>query len=251
MQFSTRSALVALLMAADAMACGKGYHRKHHKHTTLSTSTLVATTVPSSTPVAEAPAIPTILPPVVESPAPSPSPSSSSSSIVIEPSTTSSSTAASTPTAPATSGLTADEQAALDSQNNARAEVGATALTWDAGLAADALEWAQHLASTAGSSGTLTHSDTTSDGENLYWQSNSPSPYANAANAWVGEKNLYNGEPITGSGNFHEYGHYTQVIWASTSKVGMAVADDGAGGFYVVARYNPAGNMIGETPSSG
>lgn len=34
-----------------------------------------------------------------------------------------------------------------------------------------------------------------------------------------------------------------QVIWASTSKVGMAVASDGAGGYYVVARYNPAGNM--------
>lgn len=236
MQFSTRSALAALLMATDALACGKGYHHRP-KPTTLSTSTLIATTVPSSTPIAEAPAVPTILPTVVESS------SSSSSSVVVEPSTTSSSTAASTPTSTASSGLTSDEQAALDSQNSARADVGATALTWDAGLAADALEWAQHLASTAGSSGSLTHSTTTSDGENLYWQSNSDTPYVNAANAWVGEKDLYNGEAITGSGNFEEYGHYTQVIWASTSKIGMAVADDGAGGYYVVARYNPAGNM--------
>ncbi|KAH8773593.1 CAP domain-containing protein [Diaporthe sp. PMI_573] len=245
MQFSTRSALAALLMATDALACGKGYHHRP-KPTTLQTSTLIATPVPSATPIAEAPAVPTILPSIVESS------SSSSSSVVIEPSTTSSSsTAASTPTTPATSGLTTDEQSALDSQNGARADVGATALTWDAGLAADALEWAQHLASTAGSSGSLTHSTTTSDGENLYWQSNSDTPYVNAANAWVGEKDLYNGEAITGSGNFEQYGHYTQIIWASTSKIGMAVADDGAGGYYVVARYNPAGNMIGETPSSG
>ncbi|KKY38811.1 putative scp-like extracellular protein [Diaporthe ampelina] len=244
MQFSTRSALAALLMATDALACGKGYHHRT-KPTTLSTI-VIATPVPSSTPVA------TILPTVVEPSSSPASSSSSSSSVVVEPSTTSSSTsAASTPTTPATSGLTTDEQAALDSQNSARADVGATALTWDAGLASDALEWAQHLASTAGSSGSLTHSTTTSDGENLYWQSNSDSPYANAANAWVGEKDLYNGEAITGSGNFEEYGHYTQIIWASTSKIGMAVASDGSGGYYVVARYNPAGNVIGETPSSG
>ncbi|KAK2608053.1 hypothetical protein N8I77_006689 [Diaporthe amygdali] len=241
MQFSTRSALAALLMATDALACGKGYHHKH-KHTTLSTSTLSASVVPSSTLIAEAPAVPTILPTSVES----------SSSVVVVPSTTSSSSsAAATTTTPASSGLTTDEQAALDSQNSARSDVGATALTWDATLASDALEWAQHLASSGGSSGTLTHSTTTSDGENLYWQSNSDSPYVNAANAWVGEKDKYNGEAITGSGNFEEYGHYTQVIWASTSKVGMAVASDGSGGYYVVARYNPAGNIIGETPSSG
>lgn len=202
MQFSTRSALAALLMATDALACGKGYHSRH-RHTTLQTSTLIATPVPSTTAVAEAPAVPTILPSIVES-------SSSSSSSVVIVTTSSSSSAASTPTSTATSGLTADEQAALDSQNSARSDVGATALTWDAGLASDALEWAQHLASTAGSSGTLTHSTTTSDGENLYWQSNSDSPYANAANAWVGEKDLYNGEAITGSGNFEEYGHYSK-----------------------------------------
>lgn len=208
MQFSTRSALAALLMATDALACGKGYHTRH-RHTTLQTSTLIATPVPSSTPIAEAPAVPTILPTVESVSSAAPSPTSSSSSVVIEPSTTSSSSAASTPTS---SGLTADEQAALDSQNSARSAVSASALTWDAGLASDALEWAQHLASTAGSSGTLTHSTTTSDGENLYWQSNSDSPYANAANAWVGEKDLYNGEAITGSGNFEEYGHYSTLF---------------------------------------
>jgi uncharacterized protein YkwD len=237
MQFSTRSALAALLMATDALACGKGYHHRRPQPTTLQTSTLMATPVPSSTPIAEAPAVPTILPSVVES-------SSSSSSVLVQPSTTSSTSAASTPTSTgSSSGLTADEQSALASQNSARAAVGAKALTWDAGLAADALQWAQHLASTSGSSGTLTHSDSTSEGENLYWQSNSDSPYANAANAWVAEKDTYNGEAITGSGNFEKYGHYTQIIWASTSKVGMAVAADGAGGYYVVARYNPAGNV--------
>ncbi|KAL1855279.1 hypothetical protein Daus18300_011185 [Diaporthe australafricana] len=238
MQFSTRSAVAALLLATDALACGKGYHHRS-KHTTLSTSTLAATPVPTSTLIAEAPAVPSVFPTSVES-----SSSSSSSVVVVVPTTTSTSAEASaTATTPATSGLTTDEQAALDSQNTARSDVGATALTWDATLASDALAWAQNLASAGGSSGTLTHSTNTGDGENLYWQSNSDNPYANAANAWVGEKDLYNGEAITGSGNFEEYGHYTQVIWDSTSKMGMAIAADGGGGYYVVARYNPAGNM--------
>lgn len=215
MQFSTRSALAALLMATDALACGKGYHHRP-KPTTLQTSIVIATPVlPSATAIAQNPGVPSILPSVVESPTPS-----SSSSVVVEPtSATSSSTAASTPTIPASSGLTTDEQAALDSQNSARADVSATALTWDDSLASDALEWAQHLVSAGGSSGTLTHSTTTSDGENLYWQSNSDSPFANAANAWVGEKDLYNGEAITGSGNFEEYGHYSMFPAPSNDSV--------------------------------
>lgn len=34
-----------------------------------------------------------------------------------------------------------------------------------------------------------------------------------------------------------------QIIWDTTTEVGMAIADDGQGGVYVVARYNPAGNV--------
>jgi hypothetical protein len=34
-----------------------------------------------------------------------------------------------------------------------------------------------------------------------------------------------------------------QIIWKSTTKVGMGIASDGAGGYYVVARYTPEGNV--------
>lgn len=34
-----------------------------------------------------------------------------------------------------------------------------------------------------------------------------------------------------------------QIIWKSTTAVGMATASDGSGGVYVVARYSPAGNV--------
>ncbi|KLU89783.1 hypothetical protein MAPG_08752 [Magnaporthiopsis poae ATCC 64411] len=85
-------------------------------------------------------------------------------------------------------------------------------------------------------------------GENLYWQSHDKTPCANAAASWASEISLYNGQPI-GQGDFSAYGHYTQMIWKSSTKVGLGIANDGKGGVYVVARYNPAGNYIGQTPT--
>lgn len=33
------------------------------------------------------------------------------------------------------------------------------------------------------------------------------------------------------------------MIWKTTTEVGFGTANDNNGGVYVVARYNPAGNM--------
>ncbi|GKT43314.1 pathogenesis-related protein 1B [Colletotrichum spaethianum] len=140
------------------------------------------------------------------------------------------------------SGLTADQKAALDAHNAARTDVGVPALEWDNSLAADAQEWATHLLSV----GSLTHSQTDNQGENLYMQSNKDSPYVNAADAWISEKSQYNGEAIS-STNYMGFGHYTQIVWKSTTKVGMAIATNSQG-TYVVARYSPPGNYIGEKP---
>lgn len=256
MQFSTRPALAAFLLATGVLAkpCSKGHHVQHHP-TTLSipavptTFSILPFTEPSSTVIQPTSTLITSV--IIATPSTAVS-SSSSSVVVVTPSTTatSSAAAATTTAASSSSSLTTDQQSALDIQNNVRSEVSETALVWDDTLASDALAWAQNLASSGGSSGTLTHATGTGEGENLYWQSNSDNPYTNAATAWVDEKSTYNGEAITGTGNFEEYGHYTQIIWKSTTKVGMGIASDGAGGYYVVARYTPEGNVIGETPTS-
>ncbi|GJC91634.1 SCP-like extracellular protein [Colletotrichum higginsianum] len=141
------------------------------------------------------------------------------------------------PSKSGSSGLTADQKAALDAHNAARTEVGVPALEWDDSLAAGAQEWATHLLSV----GSLTHSQTADQGENLYMQSNTDSPYVNAANAWISEKSDYNGETISSS-NYMGFGHYTQIVWKSTTKVGMALATNSQG-TYVVARYSPPGNL--------
>jgi len=43
-------------------------------------------------------------------------------------------------------------------------------------------------------------------------------------------------------------GHYTQMVWKDTKEVGIASAFSKNGKVYVVARYYPAGNYLGEYP---
>jgi hypothetical protein len=61
--------------------------------------------------------------------------------------------------------------------------------------------------------------------------------------------NAYGSEP--GMGGFHEWGHYTQIVWKGTKEVGCAVAycDSGLAsypGYYSVCNYGPPGNYGGE-----
>ncbi|GKT80408.1 SCP-like extracellular protein [Colletotrichum tofieldiae] len=146
------------------------------------------------------------------------------------------------PTNPPTSGLTADQQRALDLHNKYRADVGNAALTWDNDLAKSAQVWADHLTTVGG----LEHDKNPGgQGENLALQSGGTSTfYANAVQLWLDEKSLYDNQPIRadGSPNYLNYGHYTQAIWKSTTKVGLALATDAKGTTYVVARYLPPGN---------
>ncbi|GJD03479.1 SCP-like extracellular protein [Colletotrichum higginsianum] len=148
-----------------------------------------------------------------------------------------------TPTTPSTAGLTADQQRALDLHNTYRAEVGSPPLTWDAGLAESAQAWANHLTTV----GSLVHdTNTGGQGENLALQSGGTNTYyANGVQRWLNEKSLYDGQPIRreGTPNYQNYGHYTQAVWKSTTKVGLALAVDAKGTAYVVARYSPAGNL--------
>lgn len=163
------------------------------------------------------------------------------------PSTSPPASAATSPSSTSNSSLSSDAQKALDAHNAARSDVGTAALVWDDTLASNAQEYGETLVSQYGSAGTLEHSQISDQGENLYWQGGSGDdiPMTNAANMWIGEKSEYNGEKISES-NYMNFGHYTQVVWKDTSKVGIAAVSDGAGGFYVVARYQEPGNMIGE-----
>ncbi|KAI0554076.1 glycoside hydrolase family 128 protein [Xylaria curta] len=146
----------------------------------------------------------------------------------------------------ATAALTQDQQKALNAHNEKRKAKGLKPLAWDNQLAKNAEEYAKHLAQI----GKLQHSSgdqRPNQGENLAMASASSTPLVMSANMWLAEEKNYHGEPI-GQGDFGSYGHYTQCMWKSTTKLGMGWAKDAKGSVYIVGRYSPPGNFTGQKP---
>ncbi|XP_078362816.1 ectin-like [Oculina patagonica] len=144
-----------------------------------------------------------------------------------------------------------DEDACLQAHNAKRAlHQNTPALVWDATLAQHAKDWADHLAEI----GSLQHAQVTGQGENLYWAGGSSvASCADAVQSWYNEVSLYdysNPPEIRQEFNAGGYGHFTQVIWKGTTRVGAAlkkiVNSQGYTETYIVARYSPQGNIIGQ-----
>ncbi|EGU76029.1 hypothetical protein FOQG_11089 [Fusarium oxysporum f. sp. raphani 54005] len=255
------SSFIVSMMAAGAMAAPHGSwgnSNKHYKvvteyeyvthYVTAGGNAPQATYVPeqpAAAPVQEQQPAPVVVKKPKKNPAPQPTYVAAPEPEKEEPATTQEEAPAATqPSSDSGSGssnLDADQQKALDLHNEARKAVGNEPLSWDDSLASGAQEWADHLAQL----GSLEHSQG-EDGENLYMGSGS-NPYSAAVEAFLSEKSQYNGEAISGS-NYMSFGHYTQCVWKTTTKVGMAVAKDSSGASWVVARYQKPGNMIGDKP---
>lgn len=141
---------------------------------------------------------------------------------------------------------------ALKIHNDARAEVGQSDLQWSVKLEREAKRYANLLARRDRG---LKHDMKSKDGENLYmeygWsmdESDSNDNYlGRASEAWLSERDEYTYDRVSWS-NSENTGHYTQMIWSNTQYVGIASAISESGTVYVVARYSPAGNIIGSYP---
>lgn len=129
--------------------------------------------------------------------------------------------------------------------NDARAEVGLPPLTWDPQLAAVAQKWAETLAARGDD---LEHNTSIKYGENLagYLPQYGERP-VHGAKMWYDEIKSYTGQKI-GDPEPPVVGHYTQMVWRSTTHVGFGIAMAPSGMVILCANYNPGGNMIGETP---
>ncbi|XP_062273108.1 uncharacterized protein LOC133978798 [Scomber scombrus] len=125
----------------------------------------------------------------------------------------------------------------LETHNAYRAQHGAKPLTYNDGLNAAAQKWADHLLSIS----SMGHSDT-KDGENVYnmWSS-APLNLTGkeAVDSWYSEIKDYNWGSPGFNGNT---GHFTQVVWAESTELGVGLATDG-NKVFVVGQYRPAGNM--------
>lgn len=142
-------------------------------------------------------------------------------------------------------GQNAFAQEILAAHNRYRAEVGAPPLQWSDQLASDAQGWANHLAS-LGQGLNLIHSQNTGQGENLWGGTSGAFNPTQMVDNWGSEKAAFAPGPFTGAGvNGGVVGHYTQMIWKDTTQVGCAIAS-GGGNDYLVCRYTPQGNMLGQ-----
>ena len=150
---------------------------------------------------------------------------------------------------------TEDKSKSLKVHNDARKEVGVTPLVWSEKLEEQALKYAKQIART----NNYRHSNT-QDGENLamfyeYEKHNKvkkyiypETPLYDASVAWYDEIKDYKYSKIKRHRIGPKIGHYTQMVWKDTKEVGVASAISKNGKVYVVARYYPAGNYLGEYP---
>lgn len=139
------------------------------------------------------------------------------------------------------SGSSSDEETLLTLHNNFRAQYGASALTWDSTLATYATSYASKCV--------FKHSGGPY-GENLAAGGGGNYDITAAFNSWANEAADYN----WGSPGFSEStGHFTQVVWKATTKVGCGYVTCGAdtviSGWnsdanYLVCEYSPAGNVV-------
>ncbi|GJP44103.1 hypothetical protein CLOM_g3507 [Closterium sp. NIES-68] len=138
----------------------------------------------------------------------------------------------------------------LDPQNRARAEVGSAPLVWDADLQAQAERLADYLAREEGCALQRLHE--VSAGVNLRWAAESwgvPAEAGAAVAEWVREKAHYQRDAFpAGCAEGRECGHYTQVVWKRTERVGCGTAMCNEGGAVWACRYFPPGNIEGYHP---
>lgn len=140
-----------------------------------------------------------------------------------------------------------------DAHNVARANVVPAAatplppLSWDDTLAGVAQAYAEKCI--------WEHSTDNPYGENLYANTGTGTTPQDVVEGWVSEVDFYDyetGDCVEGE----MCGHYTQVVWADTLRVGCGVANCTTGSPFGsspnwqnwVCNYDPPGNWVGEKP---
>lgn len=131
--------------------------------------------------------------------------------------------------------------------NAARQAVGVGNLVLDSDLNAQAQAYAEELART----GTFQHSPPgvrQGQGENLWAGTANRFTFEQMAGAWINERQFYFHAAfpnVSSTGNWQDVGHYTQIIWRNTGRLGCGLAT-GNGRDVLVCRYAPQGNIIGQ-----
>lgn len=153
------------------------------------------------------------------------------------------------------SALTDDEAKELvEFHNTTRKAVGVDPVKWSPEVAKFAQAWADEIART----GDVKHRSYEEGpwkqkyGENLGWGDGPYTPLG-AAKDWESEIKFYTpGTTIPRDFGSFKAGHYTQMVWKTTTKIGAGKAVIQAGPFkgwtVHVCNYDPPGNFLGQKP---
>jgi len=131
---------------------------------------------------------------------------------------------------------------------NIRSEVGAQSLKWDYNLAVKAQKWADYLAE----NGFLKHESDEIYGENIYACKGFKPRLIDAIRNWYTEKEKFRYGNNLWCKKGSLCGHYTQLIWKTTKKIGCGIAkypkEYRQLDFVIVCKFYPAGNIVQKDP---
>lgn len=134
----------------------------------------------------------------------------------------------------------------VQAHNAARQAAGQPPLIWDEALGSQAARYAFQMAM----SHRFAHSDhrvRNGSGENLWMGTRGAFSVDAMMRAWLAEGRSFRAgifPVVSRTGDWQDVGHYTQMVWPSTRKVGCALATN-ATADYLVCHYWPAGNVVG------
>ncbi|KAH9806036.1 SCP domain-containing protein [Citrus sinensis] len=84
-------------------------------------------------------------------------------------------------------------------------------------------------------------------GENIFWGSGSTWTPRDAVSVWAGEEKYYTYATNTCQEG-QQCGHYTQIVWKNTRRIGCARVVCDSGDVFMTCNYDPVGNYVGERP---
>ena len=137
--------------------------------------------------------------------------------------------------------------AMINAHNQARQQYGVAPLAWDEGLARDAAIYADRLARMNRFEHDPQNGRRPKQGENLWMGTRGAYSYREMIDLLVAERRFYRPgrfPAVSRTGDWSHVGHYTQIVWPTSQRVGCATASNRSNE-YLVCRYLPAGNIVG------
>ena len=129
-------------------------------------------------------------------------------------------------------------QAMLRGHNAARVALGVAPLAWDDRLAADAANYAAHLAREHRFEHAAQPDGAGREGKNLWMGTRGAYGFDEMLGHWIDERRFYRAAPtpdFSTTGRWGDVAHYTQIVWRGSTTLGCAVASD-AGNDILVCR---------------